>query len=204
MKILAFTDVHDSKKAIRKIEKRVKRKKPDLIVCAGDISIFENGLEYLLFSLNQLNTPVLMIHGNHELENIMKRMCALFKNITFIHKKAHKYENCLFLGFGGGGFSLTDKRFEKTAKKFKKDIRKNKNMKIILITHAPPFGTRIDKIYKEHCGNKSISDFIKKNRIDIAISGHLHENFGKKDKIGNTLIINPGPYGKIIKINQNT
>ena len=50
------------------------------------------------------------------------------------------------------------------------------------------------------CGDKSIKNFIKKIYPDLVISGHLHENAGKEDKIKNTKLINPGPYGKIITI----
>ncbi|MBS3097214.1 hypothetical protein J4209_00295 [Candidatus Woesearchaeota archaeon] len=43
-----------------------------------------------------------------------------------------------------------------------------------------------------------IKTFILKVKPDLAISGHLHENAGKEDKIGKTKIVNPGPFGKII------
>ena len=45
MKILAFVDLHGSLNALKRLSKQIKSKKPDIIVCAGDISIFENNLE---------------------------------------------------------------------------------------------------------------------------------------------------------------
>ena len=45
MKILAFTDVHNSSKAMENIEVLTKRKNPDMLICAGDLSIFEQGFE---------------------------------------------------------------------------------------------------------------------------------------------------------------
>ena len=77
---------------------------------------------------------------------------------------------------------------------------KNKGKKIIFITHAPPYKTKVDLIVGSHCGNKTFRNFILKNKIDLYICGHLHETFNKKDKIKKTEVINPGPYGKIIKI----
>ena len=44
MKILAFTDLHHSMAAIKKLKSKIKTQKPDILVCAGDISIFEQGL----------------------------------------------------------------------------------------------------------------------------------------------------------------
>ena len=200
MKILAFTDPHLSSYALKKIKSKVKKQNPDLIICAGDISIFEQGLNPFLNKLNKLKKKILLIHGNHETDKVLRKLCKKYKNLIFIHKKYYKQNNCIFLGYGGGGFSLTDPGLKKISKKFTKIIKKNKDKKIILITHAPPYKTKLDLIVDNHCGNKTIRDFIIKNKIDLNICGHLHETFNKKDKIKKTEVINPGPYGKIIKI----
>ena len=42
MKILAFTDMHESLIALNRVKK--KSSKADVIVCCGDISIFGGGL----------------------------------------------------------------------------------------------------------------------------------------------------------------
>lgn len=201
MKILAFTDIHGSLSALRRIERKVKSQKPDLLVCAGDVSIFERGIIGIMRKLNKLNKKIVIIHGNHEDASTFIKLSKLFKNIIFIHKKYFIKNNTLFLGYGGGGFSIIDKGFEKTAKeKFKDMIKNNQDKKIILVTHAPPYKTRLDKLIQGHCGNKSIRHFVEKNKVDLLICGHLHENFGKEDKIKRTKIINPGPYGKIVEI----
>ena len=201
MRILSFVDMHGSHKALKKIKK--KSKKADLIVCAGDLTIFENNLDKLLFQLNKLKKTCLIIPGNHESDEDLKQLAKMSDNISDIHEKGFVKNNHLFLGYGGGGFSMNDKHFKKIAKKSKKKIkkfRKINNKKIILVTHAPPYKTKIDKIMDEHCGNKDIRKFIDKIKPDLVISGHLHENAGKEDKIKNTKIINPGPFGKIISI----
>ena len=96
---------------------------------------------------------------------------------------------------------MIDREFEKTANsRFRKLIKSNKDKKIALVTHGPPYRTRLDKLMQGHCGNRSIRNFIEKNKIDLLICGHLHENFGKEDKIRKTRYINPGPFGKIVEI----
>ena len=194
MKLLAFVDTHNSLKSLKEIKK--KSKQADMIVCAGDLTIFENGLTYMLAELNRLKKPVLIIDGNHESVNDMKKACSLFKNINFIHNKVYKKDGFVFFGYGGGGFSMVNKDFERSAKNHEKELKE----KIILITHAPPYGTNIDKIHGQYAGSRSITKFIKKFRPILAISGHLHENAGKKGAIGKTKIINPGPFGVIVKI----
>ena len=200
MKLLAFTDIHGSLSALKRIEQKVKAQKPDLLVCAGDISIFEHGIIGITRRLNKLNKKVIIIHGNHEDDTTFRKLSKIFKNIIFIHKKYFIQNNILFLGFGGGGFSIIDKEFENIVEKFKKIIKNHKDKKIILVTHAPPYKTRLDNLVGGHCGNKSIRHFVEKNKIDLLICGHLHENFGKEDKIKKMKIINPGPFGKIVEI----
>src|SRR3989338_5137178 len=161
MKLLAFSDIHGSHTALKRIEQKIKSQKPDLLVCAGDISIFEHGIGIILRKLNRLNKKIIIVHGNHEDDSTFRKYSRIFKNIFFIHKNPHIENNLLFLGFGGGGFSITDKEFEKIAKtRFKKIINENQDKKIILVTHAPPYGTRLDRLGKNHVGNKSFRHFI--------------------------------------------
>ncbi len=201
MKLLAFTDIHGSLTALKRIEQKVKSETPDILVCAGDISIFEHGIAGILRRLNKLNKKIIMVHGNHEDASTYSKYSRIFKNIIFIHKNHFIENNILFLGYGGGGFSQRDKEFEQFAKtRFKDIINHNKNKKIILITHAPPYGTKVDKLGRNYAGNKSIRKFIENNSIDLHICGHLHENFGKEDKIGKIKVINPSPFGKIVEI----
>jgi putative phosphoesterase len=198
MKILAFVDLHGNLTTLKKIVQRAKKEDIDLLISAGDMTIFGSKLRNILQKLNKVNKSILIIHGNHEMDKELEKACSRFKNCIFLHKKNYRKNNHIFLGFGGGGFSLVDKEFEKTGKKFEKLIKKDD--KVILITHAPPYNTNIDKINKSPCGNKSIRNFIKKTKPDLAISGHLHENAGKEDKIGKTKIINPGYKGKVIVV----
>ena len=201
MKLLAFTDIHGSLLALRRIEQKIKSQKPDILVCAGDISVFEHGIATILRKLNKLGKKVIIVHGNHEDDLTFVKYSKLFKNIIFIHKNYYIENDVLFLGYGGGGFSMADREFEKIAvTRFKKIINLNKDKKIILVTHGPPYHTQTDKLGKTYCGNKSYRKFIEKNNINLMICGHLHENFGKGDRIGKTKIINPGPFGKIVVV----
>ncbi len=197
MRILAFTDMHGSKAAYRKIKLNARLHNPDVLACAGDISVFENRLMSFLRELNSIGKPVAIIHGNHEDPGSFN---VNLKNIHFIHKKHLIVGNSLFLGYGGGGFSMVDNDFKKTGEKFEDIMAKNKDQKIVFLTHAPPYKTKLDNLNGEHCGNKTLRHFVEKSKIDLHICGHLHENFGKEDEIKNTRVVNPGMFGRIIKI----
>ncbi len=196
MKILTFVDVHEELKILKSIIK--KSGKADLLVCAGDLTVFEQNMDYMLSELNKIGRPVLIIPGNHETSTNLRKSCSLFKNIIYLHKKIYEFGDCLFLGHGGGGFSTHNHQFEKIAKMFSRKITKEKIT--VFVSHEPPYGTKLDNIAKSHTGSKPLRKFIKENNLKLVICGHLHENKNKIDKIGNTVIINPGPYGKMIEI----
>ncbi len=193
MNILAFVDIHGNKEKLKEILKRAKDS--DIIICCGDISIWGNDLKYLISELEKTQTISLIIHGNHESEEEMEKVCSNLKFVKFLHKKTFTFKDYTFFGYGGGGFSLVDKQFENFYKSL--DL---KNKKLISFTHAPPYGTNLDKLNSlGYRGNKSIRKFIEDLNPLIHFCGHLHESAGKEDKIKNTRIINPGE-GKLIKI----
>ncbi len=195
MKILAFVDLHGNRSALDEII--AKSEKVDIVICAGDLSIFEHHLDRIVDRLRKIRKPVLVIHGNHETDSVLEKLCKKTGNVIFFHQKMYVFDGVVFVGHGGGGFSVTDVEFERFIEKAKGKI---KGKKVVLVTHAPPHGTRLDKIGGNHNGNKSIRDFIVKYKPILAICGHFHENAGKKDLLKNTTVINPGPHGTLIDI----
>ncbi len=195
MKILAFSDLHGNKKVFNKLIEKSKR--CDLIVCAGDISIFSINLEKIISKFKTTKKQLLIIPGNHESPHSLEKIKEDF--LIPLHKNLYRIDNIVFIGYGTDGFSLVDKEFEVFIDKIKLKLKNDD--KLILVTHGPPYGTKLDFLpYFEHVGNKSYRKAIISLRPFLHICGHLHENFNKKDKLVNTFIINPGPEGKIINI----
>ena len=195
MKILAFSDLHGNKRALNILLQKAKHS--DIIICAGDISIFSNNLKKIISRFKITKKPLIIIPGNHEHPKELNKINFPF--LINLHKKVHRINNILFIGYGTDGFSLKDKKFEAFINKIKPKIKTND--KVILITHGPSYGTKLDKLpFFGHAGNKSYRKAILQIRPYLSISGHLHENFNKKDKLGKTFLINPGPEGKIINI----
>lgn len=199
MRILAFSDVHGDISTLERFKKEIKLKKIDVVLCAGDFTFFENHVEIIIKKLSELGTDVLLIHGNHEYDEVVRILAKKYKNLHFIHKKAKKIGDFVFIGYGGGGFSLKDAEFVKTMKKLTEGLSRKENL--ILMTHAPFHGTKIDIVPGYgHVGNKDYRKFIENNNVILGLAGHIHECFGKIDKIGKTLVISPGYRGKIITL----
>lgn len=195
MKILAFCDIHGSMAALKAVKD--KAKDADIILCLGDMTIFEQGLSKILSELDKIGKPVLVLPGNHEDAWRLKKVTDKSKNLYFMDGGIFETDELTILGAEGNGFSLKDKAFEELGKRFEKMMEKGK--RYVLMTHAPPYDTKLDKLMEGHCGNKAIRDFILRTKPECAFSGHIHDNFGAKDKLGKTLLYNPGPKGMLIR-----
>ncbi len=84
---------------------------------------------------------------------------------------------------------LKQKLYEKIDK-----IKKVKNL--IFMTHTPPYNTETDKLSSgEHVGSLVVRNFIEEVQPQVVLTGHIHESQGI-DKIGRSIIINPGTLKK--------
>ena len=202
LRILAFSDLHGDEKALKLLEK--KSKKADVVVCAGDFTVFENNILRIMRKLDEIGKPVMLVNGNHEDAMLVAEICRKLKNVKQVHRKAYcssEFPGYIFVGHGGEGFELVSKDFERfsaTAVKKIKQLQKQKK-KIIFVTHQPPHKTKLDFIWAHH-GSKSYSKFVRKIQPLLHVCGHLHETQGKKDRIRKTLVINPGPKGAIVEV----
>ena len=136
-------------------------------------------------------------YDSRTVEEIQKS-CKKFDFLVNIHLKKHKINNVVFFGFCTGGFSKVDHELEEAML----DLKFNDKEKLVLVSHGPPFGTKLDYLenLQSYRGSKTLREFIKKFHPKFVICGHLHENEKKEDKLGDTIILNPGKYGKIIEV----
>ena len=179
--------------------KRAKEDDIDFVVCCGDFSQFGHGIIEFLTLFNEIGKKIYLIPGNHEeMETLFDDALVSFDNCISLHKKVQKIGDYYFLGYGGGGFSQEDADFRKVSREW---YGKYRGKKIVLVTHQPPLGTKLDLLENRHIGNKDYYKFIKRIQPKVAISGHLHETMGEVDRIGKTRIINPCWEGMVIELN---
>ncbi len=197
MKIYAFADLHENITAMKKIEEAIAKENPDLVVCLGDFTVFEQYLEKMIDWMGSLSKPVLVLHGNHESEEVVAKLCSFHDNLTFMHKVIKEIDGITFVSHGGGGFSYDYPDFVEFVEHNKEQFA---GKKLVLLTHAPPNNTALDLMHIGHVGSKSYRQFIEDYKPVLALSGHIHETFTKEEKVGDTLIANPGPIGKVFEL----
>lgn len=199
--ILVAGDIHGDTGLVKKLAKRAKKENVDLIILAGDITMWENDTKNLIGPFAKLKKPVLLLHGNHESLATIDFLSEMYSPNT---KNLHGYSfmtknNVGIFGAGGGdfGFSpMSEKGFFKTLKKAHKGVEKAK--KTIMVTHIHPFKSKAE--FSGFQGSKGVRDAIKTFKPDIVLSGHIHEAEGMKEKIGKTQVYHIGKQGKIIEV----
>jgi len=196
MKIMTFSDVHADMAIAEKLVKRAQKNDVELVVCAGDFTVFERQLKPMLKLFDSIGKPVVLIPGNHESPALVEKHAISLKNIVHIHMRAWQHQGITFLGWGTDGFNRRSEEF-RTLSRLWRPLAAEKT---VLVTHAPPYGTKLDKLDKEHIGNVDIRKAIERIQPVLAVSGHIHENEGKQDKIGKTFCINPGWKGAVLEI----
>ncbi len=64
----------------------------------------------------------------------------------------------------------------------------------VLVSHAPPRGTKIDRGFAGiHAGSGAVRRFLESHDVELCISGHIHEA-GGEDTVGRTRCLNTGAW----------
>ncbi len=175
---------------MKKIVELIHNKAVDLVLVLGDLTNFggEKETEEILNILPKVETVA--IAGNLDTPTVEK---TLERKKVSLHAKKKKIGKFAFAGFGGG--LLGDPgRFLFSEAQIRKALSRlvQGQEKIVLLTHLPPFGTKIDLSSSGlHIGSKAVKEAIEKKQPFLHLCGHCHEAFGE-ERIGKTISINVG------------
>lgn len=193
MRILAIADIHGSRRVLRGARFIEKSYGVDLILVAGDITNF-GPPSFVDDLVSALESRILAVPGNCDPSPVIDRLEDLGVSI---HGRGIRLGDRYFAGAGGSPPIPADTPFEIPDEAIGEIMRKalsgfNRG-ELILLTHAPPYRTKIDVIYSgSHVGSKSIKRIIEEKSPRLVVSGHIHEARGV-DRIGDTILVNPGP-----------
>lgn len=178
-----------------------KSRDADLAICLGDITVFNRGLDAALEIVRNLNDHVMIIPGNNETPRLLGEK-AFEKGLIYIHGKKIVFKGFTFAGVGGSLYTPFKTPFEMGEEGFKQILSEFKGSKnLVILSHSPPFNTTLDLTSSgEHVGSLELRKFIEEESPLLCLCGHVHERAGLSEKIGKTLIINPGPRGMLLEV----
>src|SRR4030042_922425 len=184
-KILAAGDIHGDTGLAKKLAEKAKKENVDLVILAGDLTMFDTNTKNLVGPFVKLKKPVLLLHGNHESLATIDFLTELYSpNAKNLHGYSIIKNDVGIFGAGGADFGMSpmsESEFFKTLNKAHKGIRDLK--KKIMVTHMHPFKSKAE--FSGFKGSTGIRKAIKEFHPDILISGHIHEAEGIEEKIGN-------------------
>lgn len=205
MVIVTLADIHGYASGIDRISGRLAA--ADLVILAGDITRFGGmtAAKRVIDRIRQHTSRIAAVAGNCDLPEVET---YLDEQDLSLHGNVRRINGIRFAGIGGSLPCPGPTPNEMTESEFRRHLVRltaglSNTEPCILITHQPPFNTLNDTTANgTHAGSRSIRQFIEQVQPMICITGHIHEGAGI-DTIGNTQVINPGPffdghYGHII------
>lgn len=197
MKILVVADLHGSATAEKNLAKLLE-KKYDCLLLIGDLTEFgpPEVAESILSVAESFGVPTLSVPGNCDPKEILE---VLDKHGTNLHGKCRKIGDLIFVGLGGSNVTPFKTPFELTENEIYEELSvllEGIKGQWILVTHAPPFETKLDELPSGmHVGSKSIRRIVEERQPIFLACGHIHEARAV-DRLGRTVMVNPGPISK--------
>lgn len=168
----------------------------DLILLTGNITS-QGGLEEaknIIEPLKMINPNILSVMGKKDDKEVLDYLES--ENLS-IHGKGRIYGEIGIFGLGGGSISLFKNNIEFSGKELTYYLSEGykiiKDCKtIILVSHTPPFNTKLDKIANgDHVGSRAIRSFIFKYPPNMLVSSSIH-NGAIIDRYGTTMLATSG------------
>ena len=201
MKFLVLSDLHANNSVLDKMDSLFSE--ADGVIFAGDFAECfkpETG-KAALEALCTKHDSIFAVLGNCDepefIEELEEQDICVERSLVF-------HEGLAFAGSGGGTYFTGKTANERQENEILSDFNIVENSvkdtgdaslwkSLFLVSHNPPKDTKCDAVNAElHAGSQLFTDFIRENQPLAVICGHIHE--GKAiDKIGETLVINPGP-----------
>ncbi len=198
MKILAVADFHGKCSADTNLAKFLERDDYDILIMLGDLTHLgpDSELEDILERVKTSKIKTLAVPGNCDPRPIQQ---ILEKHGISLHRKKEDYGGTTFVGLGGSNTTPFNTPFELTESEIEEDLDSVSNgvkNGWILVTHVPPYGTCADLTPDGiHVGSKAVRKIIDRKQPRLSLCAHIHEA-RCTDKIGDTVIVNPGPISK--------
>ncbi len=200
MRMIVISDIHARKEMVRRL--MLEMAGIHCLVAAGDITNF-GGYADAAMVMNPIlaaKIPVMAVAGNCDTDTAEEYLADKKINIG---RQCLRLDRFVFIGVGGSlpcpkttprefGDNVLETVLSKGLWQANETSGSGQGESLIVVSHQPAFGTKVDSVDGRFTGSQAIRKFIETHQPILAVSGHIHEAFGT-DTIGPTTLVNPGP-----------
>ncbi len=187
MKCFVCSDIH---MACDNLERLFQKAGPcEAVLFAGDLTNWGSKADAEKVLACFKEKPVYAIPGNLDTLAVME----IFEDQSELaHGCVKKLVDWEVIGFGGGSLKNPgDILFGEEAilETLEPLLKKSIGAKTILITHQPPYNTKLDSVRGNHVGSQAVRTLIEKYQPAFHFCGHIHESWSE-DLVGKTRCYN--------------
>ncbi|MEO2241169.1 MAG: metallophosphoesterase [Euryarchaeota archaeon] len=200
---IATADFHGDVEKAEKVAEKAADEDADVIFVAGDVSDFNlddpaHVAEEIVDVLEEHGQEIMAVPGNCDTHEVVR---VLDTRGVSVHLKRKRLEDYDVVGMGGSNPTPFDTPLEFEERVLESRLRElmdRASEPIILLTHAPPKDTKVDRVESgEHVGSEAVRRIVEEYRPELHICAHIHEAAGE-DELGDTRVVNPGPGGAVV------
>lgn|SRR5574340_632638 len=197
MKLLVFSDIHTDLQALEK----AMAVDADFYIAAGDLATWQRGLDTCGKILASRPGKVWVLPGNHETEAEIRRFCEAF-GLNAFHGRSFDAAGWHIAGLGYSTPTPFDTPGEYSEREMARHLAPFAKLNpLVLICHAPPHGTALDRIRDGlHAGSTAVREFIDRHQPEHFLCGHIHEAAGVTATLGKTRAVNVGKQGYLLEL----
>lgn len=173
----------------------------DYYVCAGDLVTWARGFDVCGQVLRRHGEKVLVLPGNHESEAQIQNFCPKYGLRNF-HGQVIEVGAYQVAGLGYSNPTPFHTPGEYSEAELARRLETFAGLApLVLICHAPPRGTALDRIRDGvHAGSTAVREFIDRYQPERFFCGHIHEAAGSETTIGKTKAVNVGKRGYLLEL----
>ncbi len=197
MKLLIFSDIHNDWKTLE----RLLAIEADYYIAAGDQGTWGKGLDRCGEIMRPRGDKVYVLPGNHESASQSASMCAR-NGLHNFHERHIEIGKWRVAGLGYSSPTPFDTPGEYSELQLAERLDRFRELSpLVLICHAPPYGTELDQIREGlHAGSRSVREFIDRHQPAYFFCGHIHEAEGVVIQMGGTRAQNVGKKGYLLEL----
>lgn len=197
MKLLVFSDIHSDAAALE----RLMDVEADYYFCAGDVVNFARGFDKVGPVMARHAERMYVIPGNHESAANVAEFCARYGFHDF-HGRTIELAGRHVAGLGYSSPTPFNTPGEYSEAELAARLAPFAELKpLVLICHAPPKDTDLDRIKPGlHGGSSAVREFLEAHQPEHFFCGHIHEAQGKVAQLGGTRAMNVGKSGYLLEL----